>query len=126
MANYTTIDAVKNLAPDTFEDVAEATIQQYISDAHIKVTHDGFSTTDTDILEMAERYLTIHKYIVGTSSTLVSAEKVGPIQVTYFKAGSQDWLKWLQLTTWGANYYRLWSLYGDNGMPRISLTVLPQ
>ncbi|MFT8907396.1 MAG: DUF4054 domain-containing protein [Lentilactobacillus diolivorans] len=126
MANYTTIDAVKNSAPDTFEDVPEATIQQYISDAHIKVTHDGFSTTDTDILEMAERYLTIHKYIVGTSSTLVSAEKVGPIQVTYFKAGSQDWLKWLQLTTWGADYYRLWSLYGDNGMPRISLAVLPQ
>ncbi|KRK87562.1 DUF4054 domain-containing protein [Lentilactobacillus sunkii] len=125
-SNYTTVEAVKNTVPDTFEDVADATIQQYISDSHLKVTHDSFATSDPDILEQAERYLTIHRYIIGTSSTLVSTEKVGPIQVSYFKAGSQDWLKWLQLTTWGADYYRLWSMYGDNGMPRISLAVLPQ
>ena len=123
---FTTKDQLVNTSPDTFDGVTDGTINQYIQDAHTYVIHNGFANAPSDIQEQAERFLAIHLFTVGSSSNMVSSEKVGPIQVSYFKAGTQNWLKWLQMTPWGAMYYELWSEYGNAGLPPISLVVLPQ
>lgn len=94
----TTEAALRALFPAT--DKSEYAVEQYIADANVLVTETlGASGLSEARLEMIERYLAAHLYLLGTQEGGIFEDKTGEGSV---KTGSTFTLgQGLRLTRWG-------------------------
>ena len=94
----TTEAALRALFPAT--DKSEYAVTQYIADANVLVTEVlGASTLSAERLEMIERYLAAHLYLLGTQEGGIFEDEMGDSKV---KTGSTFTLgQGLRLTRWG-------------------------
>lgn len=97
MAPRTTEASLRKLFP---EDNGTAVVDHYLADANVLVTDLlGASSLSNERLEIIERYLAAHFYVLGQQSGGVFEEKIGESTV---KTGSTFTLgQGLKLTRWG-------------------------
>ena len=119
---FTNVESVKITAPQLTEDIDDEVITQLITDAHTTVIGDfpariivqGVDLA-SDILEQAERYLTLHFASMDSNSANrgVQTEQVSVLKTTYFKPDYT--VDWFSTSTWGNRYWALWKQYGKGG-----------
>ena len=121
MEALTTIEAVKQLAPNAFKAISDDTINALIATATAQVLADGFpdSTTTYDgigikIRELACKALTCHLATLDNASAQgIASEKVSVIERTYIDRSTP---KWYEQRPWGQLYHMLYLEYaGGNG-----------
>lgn len=117
----TNVDDVRKSAPDLTKGMPDDTISIYIEDATMQVLADGFPKTvrssdgiEVPIRELACRYLTLHLATMDTKAGAgIASEKVDVLERTYVNKTIKDWLN---SSTWGQMYRRLFLRYASNGL----------
>lgn len=119
LSALTDVSRVRMSAPGLTASMTDDTIGALIQDASLQVIADRFPKAiradgeEFDIRELAARYLTLHMATMDTSAGQgVTSEKVDVIERDYADKTAKDWLN---SSTWGQMYLRLFSKYAAGG-----------
>lgn len=115
----TDVAKVRMSAPTLTADMTDDTISALIQDASLQVVADRFPKAiraddeEFDIRELAARYLTLHMATMDSAQGQgVVREKVDVIERDYADKTAKDWLN---SSTWGQMYLRLYYKYATDG-----------
>lgn len=115
----TDVVKIRMSAPTLTADMTDDTISALIQDASLQVVADRFPKAiraddeEFDIRELAARYLTLHMATMDSSQGQgVVREKVDVIERDYADKTAKDWLN---SSTWGQMYLRLYYKYAAGG-----------
>lgn len=115
----TDVSRVRMSAPALTANMTDDTIGALIQDASLQVIADRFPKAiradgeDFDIRELAARYLTLHMTTMDSAQGQgVVREKVDVIERDYADKTAKDWLN---SSTWGQMYLRLYYKYAAGG-----------
>lgn len=110
---------VRMSAPTLTADMTDDTINALIQDASLQVIADRFPKAiradgeEFGIRELAARYLTLHMATMDSAQGQgVTREKVDVIERDYADKTAKDWLN---SSTWGQMYLRLYLKYAAGG-----------
>lgn len=110
---------VRMSAPALTANMTDDTIGALIQDASLQVIADRFPKAvraddeEFDIRELAARYLTLHMATMDSAQGQgVTREKVDVIERDYADKTAKDWLN---SSTWGQMYLRLYYKYAAGG-----------
>ena len=115
----TEVARVRMSAPTLTADMTDDTISALIQDASLQVIADRFPKAiradgeEFGIRELAARYLTLHMATMDSAQGQgVTKEKVDVIERDYADKTAKDWLN---SSTWGQMYLRLYLKYAAGG-----------
>ena len=115
----TEVDRVRASAPALTANMTDDTIGALIQDASLQVIADRFPKVirvdgeELDIRELTARYLTLHMATMDSAQGQgVVREKVDVIERDYADKTAKDWLN---SSTWGQMYLRLYYKYAAGG-----------
>lgn len=116
MGTEVTIDELKQLAPDLIADAKDDTITALIANAYQIALSDRFPKSkmidgeDLHLRKMATEYMALHLLSVqGKTGQGIVSEKVDVLERHYADMTKLDWLN---TSTWGQAYLRLYQAYG--------------
>ena len=116
MGTEVTIDELKQLAPDLIADTNDDTITALIANAYQIALSDRFPKSkmidgeDLHLRKMATEYMALHLLSVqGKTGQGIVSEKVDVLERHYADTTKLDWLN---TSTWGQAYLRLYNAYG--------------
>ena len=119
LSALTDVSRVRMSAPGLTAGMTDDTIDALIQDASLQVIADRFpkairaDSEELDIRELAARYLTMHMATMDSAQGQgVTREKVDVIERDYADKTAKDWLN---SSTWGQMYLRLYSKYAAGG-----------
>ena len=119
MVAEVTIDELKKLAPDLIADAKDDTITALIANAYQIALSDRFPKSkmidgeDLPVRKMATEYMALHLLSVqGKTGQGIVSEKVDVLERHYVDTTKLDWLN---TSTWGQAYLRLYQTYGGGG-----------
>lgn len=114
-----TIDELKKLAPNLIVDAKDDTITALIANAYQIALSDHFPKSkmidgeDLPVRKMATEYMALHLLSVqGKTGQGIVSEKVDVLERHYADTTKLDWLN---TSTWGQAYLRLYKTYGGGG-----------
>lgn len=114
-----TTDELKELAPDLVADAKDDTITALIANAYQIALSDRFPKSkmidgeDLHIRKMATEYMALHLLSMqGKTGQGIVSEKVDVLERHYADTTKLDWLN---TSTWGQAYLRLYKAYGGGG-----------
>lgn len=114
-----TTDELKELAPDLVADAKDDTITALIANAYQIALSDRLPKSklidgeDLNIRKMATEYMALHLLSVqGKTGQGIVSEKVDVLERHYADTTKLDWLN---TSTWGQAYLRLYKTYGGGG-----------
>lgn len=113
------IDELKQLAPNLIVDAKDDTITALIANAYQIALSDHFPKSkmidgeDLPVRKMATEYMALHLLSVqGKTGQGIVSEKVDVLERHYADTTKLDWLN---TSTWGQAYLRLYKTYGGSG-----------
>lgn len=113
------IDELKQLVPDLIADTKDDTITALIANAYQIALSDRFPKSkmidgeDLPVRKMATEYMALHLLSVqGKTGQGIVSEKVDVLERHYADTTKLDWLN---TSTWGQAYLRLYKAYGGSG-----------
>ena len=119
LSALTEVARVRMSAPTLTADMTDDTISALIQDASLQVIADRFPKAiraddeEFDIRELATRYLALHMATMDSAQGQgVTREKVDVIERDYADKTAKDWLN---SSTWGQMYLRLYYKYAAGG-----------
>lgn len=119
MGTEVTIDKLRKLAPDLIADSKDDTITALIANAYQIALSDHFPKSkmidgeDLPVRKMATEYMALHLLSVqGKTGQGIVSEKVDVLERHYADTTKLDWLN---TSTWGQAYLRLYKTYGGSG-----------
>ena len=119
MGTEVTIDELKKLAPDLIADTKDDTITAIIANAYQIALGDRFPKSkmidgeELPVRKMATEYMALHLLSVqGKTGQGIVSEKVDVLERHYADTTKLDWLN---TSTWGQAYLRLYKTYGGSG-----------
>lgn len=112
------IDELKKLAPDLVADAKDDTITALIANAYQIALSDRFPKSkmidgeDLHLRKMATEYMALHLLSMqGKTGQGIVSEKVDVLERHYADTTKLDWLN---TSTWGQAYLRLYQTYGGS------------
>lgn len=112
------IDELKQLAPDLIADTKDDTITALIANAYQIALSDRFPKSkmidgeELLVRKMATEYMALHLLsIQGKTGQGIVSEKVDVLERHYADTTKLDWLN---TSTWGQAYLRLYQTYGGS------------
>ena len=122
MVTEVTIDELRKLAPDLVADAKDDTITALIANAYQIALSDRFPKSkmidgeDLHLRKMATEYMALHLLSVqGKTGQGIVSEKVDVLERHYADMTKLDWLN---TSTWGQAYLRLYQAYGGGSSLR--------
>ena len=122
MGTEVSIDELKQLAPDLIADAKDDTITALIANAYQIALSDRFPKSkmidgeDLHLRKMATEYMALHLLSVqGKTGQGIVSEKVDVLERHYADTTKLDWLN---TSTWGQAYLRLYQAYGGGSSSR--------
>lgn len=119
MGTEVTIDELRKLAPSLIADTKDDTITAIIANAYQIALGDRFPKSkmidgeDLHLRKMATEYMALHLLSVqGKTGQGIVSEKVDVLERHYADTTKLDWLN---TSTWGQAYLRLYKTYGGSG-----------
>lgn len=119
MDTEVTIDELRKLAPDLIADAKDDTITAIIANAYQIALSDHFPKSkmidgeELPVRRMATEYMALHLLSVqGKTGQGIVSEKVDVLERHYADTTKLDWLN---TSTWGQAYLRLYKTYGGSG-----------
>ena len=119
MGTEVTIDELRKLAPSLIADTKDDTITAIIVNAYQIALGDRFPKSkmidgeDLHLRKMATEYMALHLLSVqGKTGQGIVSEKVDVLERHYADTTKLDWLN---TSTWGQAYLRLYKTYGGSG-----------
>lgn len=119
MGKEVTIDELRKLAPDLIADTKDDTITAIIANAYQIALGDHFPKSkmidgeELPVRKMATEYMALHLLsIQGKTGQGIVSEKVDVLERHYADTTK---LNWLNTSTWGQAYLRLYKTYGGSG-----------
>lgn len=119
MGAEVTIDELKQLAPDLIADTKDDTITAIIANAYQIALGDHFPKSkiidgeELPVRKMATEYMALHLLsIQGKTGQGIVSEKVDVLERHYADTTKLDWLN---TSTWGQAYLRIYKTYGGSG-----------
>lgn len=118
MGTEVTIDELRKLAPDLVADAKDDTITALIANAYQIALGDHFPKSkmidgeELPVRKMATEYMALHLLsIQGKTGQGIVSEKVDVLERHYADTTKLDWLN---TSTWGQAYLRLYQTYGGS------------
>lgn len=122
MGTEVTIDELRKLAPDLIADAKDDTITALIANAYQIALSDRFPKLkmidgeELSVRKMATEYMVLHLLSVqGKTGQGIVSEKVDVLERHYADTTKLDWLN---TSTWGQAYLRLYDAYGGGSSSR--------
>ena len=122
MGTEVTIDELKQLAPDLIADSKDDTITALIANAYQISLSDRFPKSkmidgeELPVRKMATEYMALHLlFVQGKTGQGIVSEKVDVLERHYADTTKLDWLN---TSTWGQAYLRLYNAYGGGSSSR--------
>ena len=119
MGTEVTIDELRKLAPSLIADSKDDTITALIANAYQIALSDHFPKSkmidgeELPVRKMATGYMALHLLSVqGKTGQGIVSEKVDVLERHYADTTKLDWLN---TSTWGQAYLRLYQTYGGSG-----------
>lgn len=120
MGTEVTIDELRKLAPNLIADSKDDTITAIIANAYQIALSDRFPKSkiidgeDLPVRKMATEYMALHLLSVqGKTGQGIVSEKVDVLERHYADVSKLDWLN---TSSWGQAYLRLYKAYGGSGL----------